>query len=252
MSTYRWGLMRAVLVTTACTAAFCVAQAAFAATAARIRLPEELRVNTVEYRFDGIGGSNRGRFTGAGFQGPFTRSESRLGIFDPMLVMQKAGSSFTLEDATGSPIVSAECKATRDSATLKAVTFDINKMAYDCVFSASDSEVSGRIVLGEPKPRGLKERLVARSRRRGEGSVAAIDFSVESIHDYEGSNLGSQTALGYVIRSGDDVIAAVDLLDWNPIVHVSSGVDERLYEVTMAVAIALALLRDPATSALDE
>lgn len=236
----------------ACAVLITLSQVAFAAPAAKIRLPDELRSGAHEHRFDGINGLNRGQFVGAGYRGPFTRSESRLGIFDPMLVMQKAGSTFTLEDASGTSLATVSCNATRDSVTLKAVSFDIDKMAYDCEFSAVDAELDGRLILAEPKPKGLKERLLARSRRLGEGSIAGIELSVESIHEYEESKLSSQVALGYAIRLDEDTVAAVDLLDWNPIVHVADRIDARTREIAIAVAVALALLRDPANSALDE
>ena len=96
------------------------------------------------------------------------------------------------------------------------------------------------------------DRLLARDRRIGEAEISGRQYVFESVHEYEGSRLGSQSPLGYLIESDGVVMAAVDLLDWNPIVylHESLTPDER--RSAMTVALSLAVLRDPSNSALED
>jgi len=217
---------------------------------ATIRLPEALAAQSTRIEFAGFGGYNKGEYTGAEYHGEFTRSESRLGVFDPLYVANRGKSSFTLVDTAGTTLLSASCEMRRNTATVRVVTLDLDKLAYDCSLTGDQS--STRLVLGEPKREGFKERLLARERRRGEAIVFDHHFVIESVHEYAGSKLRSQTPLGYVIESDGAVAAAVDLLDWSPIVHLSDKLDASQQQAAIAVALALAVLRDPANSALED
>lgn len=48
------------------------------------------------------------------------------------------------------------------------------------------------------------------------------------------------------------IVGAVDMLDWNPIVHVREDLPDSQRKATMIVALSLAVLRDPANSALED
>jgi len=219
---------------------------------AAIRLPDEFAAASMRIAFTGFGGFNRGRYSGAEFRGEFLRTESRLGIFDPLYVRNKGHSGFTIEGSDGAAEISADCRALERTATIKVVTIDLKKLAYSCEFAGLDAAGEMRFVLGEPKRQGLKERLLARDRRTGEASIFGFNFILNSVHDYDGSALGSQAPLGYLLESDGAIVAAVDMLDWSPIVHVRGDLSDAQRKATMIVALSLAVLRDPANSTLED
>lgn len=220
--------------------------------AARMALPEGFAAAATRYEATGFGGRNKGEYRLAGYTGKYTRGESRLGVFDPLLVSNKGKSSFTVTGESAQERLSAECKFGKKTVTIDIVTFDPKKMAYDCDFRRDGRLDGSRLVLGQPKADGMKEKLLAKDRRRGEALVAGQHFVIESVHDYDGSKLGSQAPLGYLIDSGGRTVAAVDLLDWNPIVFLLPELDAPARDAALTVALALAVLRDPANSALEE
>jgi hypothetical protein len=219
---------------------------------ASIRLPEELARSSTRIAFTGFGGYNRGNYSGGEYHGEFTRTESRLGVFDPLYVGNRGKSSFTIENSTGRVLLAASCRMSRNSATVRFVTLDLKKMAYECDFQGSEGLVDSRLVLGEPKRVGFKEKLLARERRRGEAVISDEQLTIESMHEYEDSPLDSQTPLGYMLESSGVVVATVDLLDWNPVVHIRDGLTDTQRLAAYVVSVALAVLRDPTNSALEE
>jgi len=223
-----------------------------AAKSATIRLPDGFEAASTRVAFAGFGGYNRGHYSGAEFRGEFTRTESRLGIFDPLYVANKGRSGFTIENPDNATEITADCRVIERSVTIKLVTLDLKKLAYSCEFDGPAAAGEMRFVIGEPKRQGLKERLLARDRRTGEASIFGYDFIVSSVHEYEGSGLASQAPLGYLLESAGTIVGAVDLLDWNPIVHVRDDVSDAQRKATMIVALSLAVLRDPANSALED
>ena len=228
------------------------AQLALGAKGASIRLPDEFAARSVRIPFTGFSGYNRGNYRGGEIQGEFTRIESRLGVFDPLYVANRGKSSFTIEQPAGTVQVSADCQAIERTATVRFVTLDLEKLVYSCEIQGLDLGSDTRFVLGEPKREGFKEKLLARDRRIGEASVLGQEFVFESVHEYRDSKLNSQTPLGYLIHSDGELVAAVDLLDWSPIVHFKLESNEMERRATAIVALALAVLRDPANSALEE
>jgi hypothetical protein len=219
---------------------------------ATIRLPEELIGQSTQIDFSGFGVYNEGRYAGPDYRGEFRRTESRLGVFDPLYVANRGRSSFTVEDAAGSVRHSGDCRFTRDRASVGIVTADLDRMEYLCDLREGAGPVASQLVLGEPRRKGFREKLLARERRVGEAVVLGHRVAIESVHEYAGSRLSSQTPLGYVLVSGDLVVAAVDLLDWSPVVHLRDGIAESERDAAVVVALALAVLRDPASSALED
>ncbi|HMB74004.1 MAG TPA: hypothetical protein VKQ06_10560, partial [Gammaproteobacteria bacterium] len=153
-------------------------------------------------------------------------------------------------DESAALLLSATCEFRRSTASLRAVTLDVKKLAYECAF---DGDPAGaRMVLGEPKRAGFKEKLLAKDRRAGEAAVLGQHFVIESVHEYAGSRLDAQSPLGYVISSDGLPVAAVDLLDWNPVLHMAEGLPQGQQRAVVAVALTLAVLRDPSVSALED
>lgn len=222
------------------------------AKTAEIRVPDGWAAAATRIEFRGFGGFNRGEFSGSVYRGEFQRSESRLGIFDPLYVKNRAGSAFSMRGDDRDSEIHANCRMERKTAAVKVVTLDLKKMSYVCNFSGTPSAAEWSFVIGEPRRKGLKEQFMAYERRLGEASIAGVHMTIRSIHEYHGSPLGSQAPLGYSIESAGAQIAAVDLLDWNPIVHVRNDLTTSERESAVVVALALAVLRDPAHSALEE
>lgn len=235
---------------------FCVgvvlAAPLLALEAARMALPDGFATTATRFDASGFGGHNKGQFSLAGFSGEFTRGESRLGVMDPLYVSSKGKSSFSIRDEAGEEILSAECRMGKKTVTIDVVTFDPKKMAYDCDFLSGGDLAGARLVLGQPKASGFKEKLLAADRRRGEAAIGDQHFTMESVHKYQGSKFSSQAPLGYLVESGGKVVAAVDLLDWNPVVFLPGDLDEGTRRSAIVVALALAVLRDPANSALED
>ncbi|MDX1562786.1 MAG: hypothetical protein R3305_07650, partial [Gammaproteobacteria bacterium] len=188
-----------------------IAAADLVARGATIKLPDGFAERSTRIEFTGFGGFNRGSFRGADYRGDFVRTETRWGIFDPLYVLNRGRSSFTLEDAGGTVNIEASCRVTRDVLTYRIVTVDVDKMSYECHYSGPDAP-GARFALGEPKREGFRERLAARERRIGEAFVLEQQFVIESVHNYEGTRLTSQKPLGYMIESDGIVVAAVDML----------------------------------------
>lgn len=231
---------------------FVLAAPALALEAARMALPEGFATAATRFEATGFGGHNKGEFALADYNGEFTRGESRLGVMDPLYVSSKGKSSFSIRDTSGEEILSAECRMGKKTVTIDVVTFDPKKMAYDCDFRSGGNLAGARLVLGQPKASGFKEKLFAADRRRGEAVIGDQHFTIESVHKYQGSKFSSQAPLGYLVESGGQVVAAVDLLDWNPIVFLPGDLQEGTRRSAIVVALALAVLRDPANSALED
>lgn len=229
-----------------------VSHAVIGAKGAAIRLPDSFAAGSTRIEFQGFSGYNRGDYQGAEFHGAFTRIESRLGVFDPLYVASKARSSFTIEEADGSVLIASECQAVERTATVRIVSIDFDKLTYECSFSGPEAPGDTRFVLGEPKRERFKQKLLAQERRSGEAFVLGREFVFESVHEYQGSKLKSQTPLGYLLTSDGVAVAAVDLLDWNPIVHLSDTLPAAERRAATVVALALATLRDPANSTLGD
>jgi hypothetical protein len=198
-------------------------------------------------RFAGARGCGRARF-----RLRFPYRPRRQGRDDPLYVASKAKSSFTIETDDGSVVIASECRAVERTATVKFVSIDFDKLTYECSFSGPEASSDTRFVLGEPKREGFRQKLLAQERRTGEAFVLGREFVFESVHEYQGSKLKSQTPLGYLLTSDGVVVAAVDLLDWNPIVHLSDTLAATERRAATIVALALATLRDPANSTLGD
>lgn len=222
---------------------------------AQIQLPEELETRSDRLGFTGFGGRNKGSFQLHGdpaYHGEFRRSESRLGVFDPLYVSSKGKSSFTMRSDGTDEAFGADCQMKKGSVTIDVVTFDPRKMYYQCDFRKGGKLLGARLVLGQPKADGFKEKFLALDRRRGESNIFDQHLTIESVHDYKGTKLSSQPPIGYLLRHDGEAVAAIELTDVNPTLFVSHDLPSDLRRSVIVTALALAILRDPANSALDD
>lgn|GEM_PF-2531155 len=219
---------------------------------ARMRLPDSFGGAGHRLEFDGFGGHNKGRYAIGTYSGDFTRSESRLGIFDPLYTSNSGKSTFTFLRTNAAFPIEASCEFRKKSVTVGIVTFDPKKMHVSCDFRQEARPVGLRFGLGQPKPANMKERLLARSTRRGEALIDDRYYTIESVHHYAGSKLSSQAPVGYTIAADSRVVGALELTDWNPGGYLEPDLADDVREDVLIVMLALAVIRDPADSVLED
>ena len=213
-------------------------------------LPDDLASRVQRLRFDGFGGRNEGHYTLGELTGEFTRIESRWAVADPLYAQNRGKSSFTLSGPGFASPVAAACEMRRASVTVGVVTFDPDKMTYHCDL-ANNSEAP-LLVLGQPKPDDFRARVLARAERRGEARVDGVTLEIQSVHRYDGSRLQSQVPVGYQLAIDGRAVAAVELTDVDPAVYLPVEESAGVRSAVIVTALALAVLRDPATSALED
>lgn len=217
---------------------------------ASVQLPAGFRETAVRLPVEGYGGANRGQFKVDQYSGDFSRVESRLAIFDPLYASQRGTASFTLRGPGIDGTANAECSFKQNVTTAGLVSFDLKKFAFVCELTSASSQPLGHLTLGEPRPKGLKERLLARATRRGVAELGSTNIEIESVHEYVGSRLQSQAPVGYLLKADSVVIGALELTDVNPTVFIAANLADQERLSTLLAAIAVSLLRDPANSAL--
>src|SRR5262245_47025592 len=107
---------------------------------ARMALPDDLATRVERLRADGFGGRNEGDYTLGDAAGEFTRIESRWAIADPLYAQNRGRSSFTLSGAGFDSPVAATCEMRRAAITVGVITFDPEKMTYQCDLVAGAGE----------------------------------------------------------------------------------------------------------------
>jgi len=223
-----------------------------AVTVAQIELPADFAAQAERTSIKGFGGHNKGKFRFGDFHGEFRRGESRLSVLDSVYVSNKGKSSFTLRDMDAREIVSGDCQMKKGAVTIDVVTFDPKKMSYQCDFRRADELLGARLVVGQPSAEGLKEKMLAKDLRRGESVLFEQHLGIESVHQYKNSKFQSQTPLGYLLLQGDRVVAAIELTDSNPAFFMLPELSSAQQDSVLATVLALAVLRDPANSALED
>ncbi|HSG64353.1 MAG TPA: hypothetical protein VLD39_05105 [Gammaproteobacteria bacterium] len=219
---------------------------------ARMKLPADAAARMTRHAATGLGGFNSGRYELGGFSGEFERSESRLSLFGSGFAANRGKSRFSLDGpGLGSP-TSGECEFAENVVVIGVVTFDPKKLVYSCTIGSGDGRYEGRLLLGEPSSKTLGERALAYDLRRGEAELGGIRISIASVHELEGSWFSSPAPVGYLFTLAGDVVGAVELTDSDPTVLLPEGRDEHERVIALTIAVALAVLRDPASSALAE
>ena len=214
-----------------------------------MELPQDLAARVERLSAEGFGGRNEGNYTLGDFAGEFTRIESRWAIGDPLFAQNRGRSSFTLSGVGLDRPVAATCEMRRASVTIGVVTFDPDKMTYQCGSAVSESPL---LILGQPKPENLRARMLARSDRRGEARFGGVTLAVRSVHNYAGSRVQAPMPVGYVLEIEDRAVGAVELTDVDPAVYLAAAETADVRFAVIVTALALAVLRDPATSALED
>lgn len=225
---------------------------AFGLETAKMQLPPDFVSQAERHPIAGFGGRNQGSFDVDRFHGDFTRSETRLSLLNSLYVSNKGKSSFLLRDLDANEIISASCAMKKGAVTIDIITFDPKKMSYQCDFTQAGQLLGSRLVLGQPKAVGAKEKILAKDLRRGEAILFDQHLLIESVHHYDGSKFQSQAPVGYLLRDGERLVAALELTDVNPTLFIVRDAPDKLRQSVLAAALAMAVLRDPADSALED
>ena len=219
---------------------------------ARMELPDDFAARTERIGIAGFGGRNAGRYTLGELAGEFTRIESRFAIADPVYAQNRGRSSFTLAGPGFDGSVAASCEMRREAVTIGVITFDPEKMSYHCSFEGTAAPTPASFVLGEPEPENFRARMLALSARRGEATLGDITLAIRSVHRYAGSRLTAPMPVGYLIERDGRAVGGIELTDVEPMVLLPSDETDAVRAAVLISALALAVLRDPATSALED
>ena len=217
---------------------------------ARMALPPGLEAETDRVELVGLGGGTSGAFALAGHSGRFTRGESRLGVFDPLLVFNRASSSFEVGGPELERPVAAVCRMRQDSVTVGMISVDTRKMHYGCDFSAGGRPLAGYFAITE-RSDSLRARLT-RTERHGEMLLDATRLEVRSTSRLEGSSWPSETPIGYLIDLDGRTIAGIELNGTRPALYLPRHAEPEARRAVLLASLALAVFWDPADSMLGD
>lgn len=219
---------------------------------ARMVVPAEFAADAERIAITGFGGRNRGQYRLGSYAGSFERIETRWAVFDPLYAASRARGVFTLSGPDIDGTVSAECGMKKNTVTIGIVTFDPKKMSYQCTFERNGRVMDARFALGQPRPDGARERFLAWDRRVGIADLGDARIALRSVHDIDGTRLASPVPVGYLLEIDGAVVGAVELTDVNPTFYLAAQMPASLRENVLVASMALAVLRDPADSALGD
>jgi hypothetical protein len=246
------GIARRTTVLLTAAVALAAASNGDAQRTARMKLPEGFADRAERLEADGFGGRNRGDYELGPYRGEFVRIESRWAVLDPLYAQNRGRSSFTLQGPGFDEPVAASCEMRRGTVTVGVVTFDPQKLTYECELTSGGAPLDASLVLGQPRPENFRERALALSTRRGEGRLGTVTVAIRSVHDYEGSRLKAPMPVGYVLEVDGRAAGALELTAADPTIYLPTAEAPEVRSAVLLAAMGLAVLRDPASSALED
>jgi hypothetical protein len=197
--------------------------------------------------FEGMGFGQKGRFHAGPYAASFTRSDTRLALFDAFIERRSGKTSFALQGPGIDGAIEAECRVAERTINISVISFNPKPMAYLCRFSHQGRALPARFELQEERS-GLAGMLM-RQGRRGELAFDHVVITMASVHRLQGSGIETGTPIGYWFESDGVPVGAVEL-DGKPAVRFAPGIDAATRRAVMVAATALGVLWDPAESAL--
>lgn len=213
---------------------------------ARMALPAPLAEEPALV-FEGMGFGQKGRFTAGPYAASFTRSDTRLALFDALVERRSGKTSFALEGPGIDGAIAAECRVGERTINISVISFTPKPMAYLCRFSHQGQALPARFELQEER-RGLAGMLM-RQGRRGQLAFDHVVIDMISVHRLQGSGIETGTPIGYLFESEGAPVGSVEL-NGKPAVRFAPGTDAPTRRAVMIAATALGVLWDPAESAL--
>jgi hypothetical protein len=203
-------------------------------SAARMAMPAGLESRSERIEVSGLGAGTQGRTQVLGQALVFTRSASRLSLFDDLQVSDRGRVEYTLA-AEGRESASVRCRMRQRSLTLGLVNFDAKPFAFEC-------ELAGATLsLQEPRA-GVR---TLKAERRGELRFDGRSVALRSVHEVQGGALPLAAPIGYVFEEAGRSVGAVEINGTRPVLMLPVG-DAALRQRVLQAALALALLWDPA------
>lgn len=228
------------------TLAAVVTTAGCAIAPARMALPAPLETEQA-FAFEGMTFGQQGRFEAGPYRVSYTRTDTRLALFDSVDERRSGRTSFALQGPGIEGEINADCRVAERTITLGIISFTPKPMAYQCRFFEEGRAMPARFEVQEERS-GLAGMLMRQS-RRGEIDFGGVVLQIASVHRLEGSGIETSTPVGYVFEEQGVPAGAVEL-NGRPTVRFDSGVDLHTRRAVMIAATALGLLWDPANSPL--
>jgi hypothetical protein len=212
---------------------------------ARMALPPALETGAERMTIIGLGGAPRGEFRIGDERGSFTRSASRLALFDALYEGESAVASFSFAPPRE---VASRCGMRRRTANVGVLSYEFKPMSYTCSFTGTGQPA--RLTLAEARS---TSRVQAMKRERsGEMALGDLRLVVRSSHALAGSQLETANPIGYVFERDGRAVAAVEINGTEPAIILGAGrTAEERQAVTLA-SLALALLWDPKETGLSD
>lgn len=215
-------------------ALFCLCALTACVTAAKMVVPAELAARSDRVEVAGLGAGTQGRTSVLGQSLEFTRSASRLSLFDDLQVSDRGRVDFSLTPPGQTP-QSARCRMRQRSITLGVVNFDAKPFAFEC-------ELSGAALSVQEARGGVR---TLKAERRGELRFDGRSVALRSVHEVQGGALPLAAPIGYVFEEGGRAVGAVEINGTRPVLLLPGG-DAALRQRLLQASLALALLWDPA------
>lgn len=194
--------------------------------------------------FEGMGGGQQGRFRAGPYVASYSRSDTRLALFDTVAERRSGKASFSLEGPGIDRSIVANCRVRERTITISVISFNPQPMAYSCDFSDGGRALPSRFEVQEGQTR-----MGTRQSRRGEFAIDNVVLQIASVHRLAGSELETASPAGYLFEQDGAPVGSVEL-NGRPIVRFAPGADAATQRAVMLAATALAVLWDPANSAL--
>jgi hypothetical protein len=212
---------------------------------AQMALPPALETGTERVTITGLGGAPRGEFRVAGERGSFTRSASRLSLFDALYEGESAMAGFAL-GPNGE--VTGRCSMLRRTASIGVLTYEFKPMVYSCSFAGAGGQA--QLTLAEVRSTSRLEPM--KRERAGEMTFGGVRLVLRSSHELAGSPMRTTAPIGYVFEQDGRAVAAVEVNGTAPAIILRAGSDGAERQALTLASLALALLWDPRETGLSD
>lgn len=212
---------------------------------AQMALPAALETGTERLTITGLGGASRGDFRVAGEHGTFSRSASRLALFDALYEGESAVASFSFAPPGE---VASRCSMRRRTANVGVLTYEFRPMVYTCSFSGAG--VPALLTLAETRSTSRVESM--KRERSGEMVLGDVRLQVRSSHLLAGSKLATAAPIGYLFERHGRAVAAVEINGTEPVIILGEGSTASEKRAVTLASLALALLWDPKETGLSD
>jgi hypothetical protein len=210
---------------------------------ATMALPPALETGGERLTITGLGGAAGGEFRVGGERGRFTRSASRLALFDTLYEGDSAVASFTFAPPVD---VAARCAMRRGAVGIGVLTYEFKPMTYTCSFSGAAPPA--QLTLAEARSTSRVQSM--KRSRVGEMVLGEVRLQVRSSHALAGSPMETAAPIGYLFERDGRAVAAVELNGTEPVIVLRAGSAAGERQAVTLASLALALLWDPQETGL--